>query len=123
MDLRPKAPYIFSSVPLLNDMGESCNVCKRFELNFCKVILFSYAGKITMTLTVDPEFKGDVFAECPPDIFLRTPFFGNGDFWIEIRTLLYAIRILKSGDEQVSERHTLVGSFSDVLKLFFRCYT
>ena len=76
--------------------------CKRFELNFCKVILFSYAGKITMTLTVDPEFKGDVFVECPPDILLRTPFFGNGDFWIEISTLLYAIRILKSGDEQVS---------------------
>jgi hypothetical protein len=44
--------------------GEITHIIPCFLNVLPQVILFSYAGKITMTLTVDPEFKGDVFAEC-----------------------------------------------------------
>jgi hypothetical protein len=34
-----------------------------------QVILFSYAGKITMSLTVDPDVRGDIFVECYKEEF------------------------------------------------------
>jgi hypothetical protein len=58
----PEKPVYWGGKEIKNIVASFLNVLPQ-------VILFSYAGKITMSMTVDPDFSGDVFVECYKEEF------------------------------------------------------